>query len=102
ATERHLPLAAPAGMPTRRTPAFQVADVGVAGYVEHIPLAVSPQPAAEPGRAAHLVVTTDPGVGQVLAATLQQVDGDPPRLLEGHGLGDVAFPPPLGVGGPVL
>src|SRR4051794_7771796 len=46
AAERHLRLAAPAGTP-RGTPALQVADVGVAGHVEHVPLAVPPQPAAE-------------------------------------------------------
>src|SRR5437764_11626249 len=91
ATERHLALTAPAGVPARGTPALQVANGRVAGHIEHIPLAVPTEPAAELRRSAHLVVAADPGVGQVLAATLQQVDGDPPRLLEGHGLGDVAL-----------
>src|SRR5439155_8714980 len=86
--ERHPPPAAPAGTPPRGAPALQVADVGVAGHVEHVPLAVPTEPAAEPRRSAHLVVATDPGVGQVLAAPLQQVDGDPPRLLELDARGD--------------
>src|SRR5947209_7134980 len=102
ATERHLPLAAPAGMPTRRTPALQVADVRVAGHVEDIPLAVPPEPAAELSRSAHLVVAGDPGMGQVLSAPLQQVDSDPPRLLEDHVLGDVALLAPLSIRRPVL
>src|SRR4051794_38926845 len=102
AAERHLALAAPAGTPSRGTPTLQVADVGVAGDVEHIPLAVAAEPAAELRRSAHLVVAADPGVGQALAASLEQVDGDPPRLLEGHRLGDMALGAADRVGRPVL
>src|SRR5437764_12612011 len=47
ATERHLALTAPAGVPARGTPALQVANGRVAGHIEHIPLAVPTEPAAE-------------------------------------------------------
>jgi len=100
--ELHLPLAAPAGPPTRGTGAFPVADVGVAGYVEQVPRAVPPKPTTKPGRTAQLVVAADPGVGQIPATSLQQGDADPPRLLELDLLGDVAILPPRRVVRPIL
>jgi hypothetical protein len=43
------------------------------------------------GRAAELVFTDDPTVGQALATPLQQVGGDPPLLPEDDLLGDVTL-----------
>src|SRR5262249_19837706 len=99
--ERHLPPAAAAGAAARPA-ALQVADDRVAGHVEHVPLVLPAEPGAEVGRAAELVVAGDPGVGQALAAALQQVGGDPPPLLELHPVGDVAPGPARPVGGPSL
>src|SRR6266511_752170 len=100
--ERHLALAADAGLlPWRATP-LQVAHGGVAGYVQHVTLRPSTQRSAELGGPAEFVITHDPAVGQAGQAPVQQVQRDPPLLLEVDLRRDMALRAPGLIVSPIL
>ena len=81
---------------------LQVAHRGVARHVQDVTLRASTQRGAELGGPAELVVADDPAVGQAGQAPVQQVQRDPPLLLELDLRRDVALLAPGRVVGPVL
>ena len=94
--------AADAGLLAGRATPLQVAHRGVARHVQDITLAALTQRGAELGGPAQLVIADDPAVGQAGQAPVEQVQGDPPGLLELDLLGDVALLASGLVVGPIL
>src|SRR5512135_1148328 len=99
---RHLALAADPGLLPQRAAPLQVAHCSVAGHVQDITLRALSQCGPELGGPAELVVTDDPAVGQAGQAPIQEVQRDPPLLLELDPRRDVASLTPGRVVGPVL
>src|SRR5205814_2133901 len=82
ALKRHRALAADTGLLPGWTASLQVAHRGVARHVQGVAFRASAQRGAERGGPAEFVVTHDPAVGQAGQTPVQQVQRDPPFLLE--------------------
>ena len=100
--ERHLTLAAHAGLLPGRSPLLEVAHQRVARHIQDVTLLPRPQLRTELGNPTELVIACDPTVGQIGQASAQQIQRDLPLLPELDRRGDVTLLAPNRVRGPLL
>ncbi len=100
--KRGFGLAAASPLAASRRSSFQVTHQGVAWDVEYIAFLAAAQLVAELRRSTEFVIACNPAMGQARQAPVQQIQRDPPLLLELNFRGHMAFQSAFFVGRPIL